>query len=296
MIANGVPVAGQWRGCEGQAGMTDATAWQGAVGDVWAKEWRRTDRSFSDLSRHLDRAIAAVAPERGRACDIGCGAGSTSLALAGARPELDIVGVDLSAALVDIARSRAMESPRLRFLAGDVEQVAPALGRCDLFLSRHGVMFFPAPLVAFRRLRDAAVDGAPFVFSCFRTPAENGWATGLVEAVTGKAPVAATGYAPGPFGFAEPVFVADMLRDSGWHGGDPVAVDYVYRAGAGDDPVEDALAFFCRIGPAAAALSRLAANEREPARDRMRCVLRRHVSAGGVDFAAAAWIWTARAA
>ena len=87
--------------------MTVAADWTGSVGDVWAAEWRRTDRSFADLSRHLDAAILAVASDRPfRAFDIGCGAGGTSLALAEARPDATILGVDLSVGLVDVARER----------------------------------------------------------------------------------------------------------------------------------------------------------------------------------------------
>jgi len=40
--------------------MTSAGDWTGRVGHVWAAEWRRTDRSFADLARHLDAAIVHV--------------------------------------------------------------------------------------------------------------------------------------------------------------------------------------------------------------------------------------------
>ena len=86
--------------------MTSAGDWTGRVGHVWAAEWRRTDRSFADLARHLDAAIVHVAPDTGQALDIGCGAGTTSLALAEARPKLAITGIDLSDELVAIARQR----------------------------------------------------------------------------------------------------------------------------------------------------------------------------------------------
>ncbi len=87
--------------------MTFALDWTGSIGDVWAAEWRRTDRSFADLSRHLDAAILAAAPtHRFRALDIGCGAGGTSLALADARPDATIFGADLSAGLVEVACER----------------------------------------------------------------------------------------------------------------------------------------------------------------------------------------------
>ena len=92
--------------------MTAASDWTGSVGDIWAAEWRRTDRSFADLSRHLDAAILAAAPDGPfRALDIGCGAGCTSLALAEARPDATILGVDLSEGLVEVARNRLAIAP-----------------------------------------------------------------------------------------------------------------------------------------------------------------------------------------
>ncbi len=92
--------------------MTSALDWTGSIGDVWAAEWRRTDRSFADLSRHLDAAILAAAPP-GRFCalDIGCGAGGTSLALAHARSDATILGADLSAGLVEVAGERIAALP-----------------------------------------------------------------------------------------------------------------------------------------------------------------------------------------
>lgn len=88
--------------------MTNAADWGGGVGDVWAAEWRRTDRSFAALSHVLDGMILASAPQRAfRALDIGCGAGGTSLALASARQDASILGIDLSEALVRVAKERA---------------------------------------------------------------------------------------------------------------------------------------------------------------------------------------------
>ena len=81
--------------------MTTVLDWQSRVGDVWAAEWRRTDRGLADLSRYLDAAILAAAPAGSfAALDVGCGAGATSAALASHRPDSTITGIDLSDALV----------------------------------------------------------------------------------------------------------------------------------------------------------------------------------------------------
>lgn len=136
--------------------MTVAADWAGRVGDVWAEEWRRTDRAFAGLAPHLDAAILdAVPPGPFTALDIGCGAGATSLALAAARPDARIVGVDLSSELVELARRRTEQLGNCRFGAGDVLAHAAAV-RPDLLVSRHGVMFFADPHAAFAALRRAA--------------------------------------------------------------------------------------------------------------------------------------------
>ena len=102
--------------------MTNAAEWTGPVGDVWSREWRRTDRSFAELDPVLDAAIAAAAPDSGRALDIGCGAGRTSLALVASRPSLSVTGLDLSPALIAIARERAGDDRQLDFQVADASR------------------------------------------------------------------------------------------------------------------------------------------------------------------------------
>jgi len=275
--------------------MTSAYEWEGPVGDVWAREWRRTDRSWSAMSPYLDAAILAVAPERGRAVDIGCGAGETSLSLASTRPGLDITGIDIAAALIAIARERGEGISNLAFAAGDVTEMLPGLAPVDLLFSRHGVMFFPDPAAGFAALRNATRPGGRIVFSCFREASLNGWAEELIGAVTGERLKLPEGYAPGPFAFADPAFVTGMLQDAGWRDCEKQAVDFPYRAGEGPDPIADALDFFRSIGPTAPLLRAMPPEARPAAMARFAEVVAHHHQHGAVDFPAAAWIWTARA-
>lgn len=276
--------------------MTEAAEWAGAVGDAWAAEWRRTDRSFSGLAVHLDALIAEVAtPDVATALDIGCGAGATSIALATARPGLRVTGIDLSPDLIAVARERGAALPNLGFEQGAVEAVAAGGPPIDLFVSRHGVMFFPDPLAAFRALRVAASPGAQLVFSCFRAARLNPWAAEIVAAILGGPPPPPADYAPSPFAFADPAFVRSLLTDAGWHPSEPVPVDFAYRAGEGPDPVADALSFFGRIGPAAPALRAASPAERAAMLDRIAHVVERYRAHTTVDFPAAAWLWSATA-
>ncbi|WP_425229706.1 methyltransferase domain-containing protein [Sphingomonas sp.] len=279
-----------------QGDVTTAIEWSGPVGDVWAAEWRRTDRSFAGLTPHLDAAILAAAPATGgRAVDLGCGAGQTSIALAAALPGLAVTGVDISAELVRLAAGRAVAMPNLRFTAADLNSDVAVADGADLLCSRHGVMFFADPRTVLTRLHAVVVPGARLVFSCFRVVSENAWAGTLVERLTGQSLPALDGYVPGPFGFGDEEMVAAMLKNAGWAAPPPVPIDFDYVAGEGADPVGDAAAFFRRIGPVAAALRAAPDDQRVAMGDRLLTVLTEHRCGDRVVFPAAAWIWTAQA-
>lgn len=270
--------------------MTKGSDWSGRVGDVWAAEARRTDRSFAGLAPHLDAVIADATVPRACVVDIGCGAGATGRTLATARSDVSVVGVDLSAPLVDVARGRS-DLPNLRYVEGDVLRIAAAL-RPDLYVSRHGIMFFDDPVVAFARLGHAANEGARMVFSCFAERAANRWAAEPISALGGDGDAPA-GDAPGPFAFVDPHRVASILREAGWRSGQPRRVDFRYVAGAGDDPVGDALGFLQRIGPAAPMLRDAPSDDRPALIERLRAVCAGNRHGGEVTFAAVAWIWSA---
>ncbi|THD36566.1 MAG: class I SAM-dependent methyltransferase [Sphingomonas sp.] len=273
--------------------MTSNLEWAGRVGDVWAREWQRTDRSFAGLTPHLIGAALALAPEKGKAIDLGCGAGETTIALASARPKLEVAGVDLSADLITIARWRGAGHANLTFRVGDTAALKPA-SAVDLFLSRHGVMFFDDPVAALSAIRRAGTPDARLVFSCFRDPGLNPWSH-LLDDPGAPAPAASPVYAPGPFGFADRDLTAGILTRAGWVDAEAVPVDYTYIAGAGDNPVDDARLFFSHIGPAARALADVAPDQRAVLFDRLDTALAAHESEGQIKFPAAAWIWTARA-
>ncbi|MAX01263.1 MAG: SAM-dependent methyltransferase [Sphingomonas sp.] len=265
-----------------------ANDWSDKVGAVWAEQWRRTDRAFGSLSQKLNTAIADAAPQGGfRAFDIGCGAGATSFALAEARPEAEIIGVDLSPDLLSVAAQRSRH-PAIRFVEGDAGEVACRETPIDLFVSRHGVMFFSDPVATFARFADVSVPDAAMVFSCFAEIAANPW----VEIATDGVAPPPFG-SPGPFAFADPDYVGDMLAQAGWRG-EVERCDFDYIVGEGDKPVEDAMAFLTRIGPAAAMLRDADGAQHMALLTRMRDILSRNAELGRIAFPASAWIWRAR--
>ena len=280
--------------CRGHRGhnhgaMMDASEWKGPVGQSWAKLHALTDRSFSGLTQQLLDRISAFAGNS--VLDIGCGAGELSLAIARARPQARVVGLDISDDLVAAARLRGEQHSNAEFALGDAARWNREGFVPDLLVSRHGVMFFDDPFGAFAHLHDLAAPGAHLVFSCFRSPRENPWAADIARMIDQPA---GDPLAPGPFAFADPQRIEAVLAAGGWQDVDIAPVDFAYIAGHGADPVADARAFFARIGPAARALRLLEGEARAAFEAKLEPWLAQHRSGDLVVFAAAAWIVTAR--
>ena len=269
--------------------MTKREEWQAQVGRSWAENYRLTDRAFTGLTQRL---LERIAEREGHAVlDVGCGAGELALAVARARPAARVVGVDVSFDLIEAARQRAAGSGNVSFVQADAGAWRDPAFAADVVVSRHGVMFFDQPVAAFANLHAAASDEAELVFSCFRSPEENPWASDLARLL--ELPPAPSSTAPGPFAFADPQHVEDSLAGGGWRGVGFEPIDFAYVAGMGEDPVEDALQMFRRIGPAAPALRALEGEALACAEGWIRDWLAEHRSGDLVAFPAAAWIVTA---
>ena len=270
--------------------MTTEMDWRTQVGRSWAQNYALTDRSFAGLTELLlGRAAPLVG---GQVLDIGCGAGELSLALARQHSGSQVLGVDISYDLVAVAQVRGAGLGNARFLEADAGAWRDPGFSADLIVSRHGVMFFADPVAAFTNIREGANEGARLLFSCFRTPGENAWASGLAELL--GLPPAPNPHAAGPFAFADRSHVEGILAAAGWQDIGFEAADFAYVCGTGEDPVEDALGLFRRIGPAAPYLRSLEGAALADAEARIRDWLEQHRSGNLIAMAAAAWLVTAR--
>lgn len=274
--------------------MSNAPQWATVSGDVWAQRWRELDGVLAGVGGHLDPAIVAAAPPGPfRALDIGCGAGSTSLALATARPDATITASDVSPALVRIAEDR-LAGTGAKPVLGRAEEIAASEEPFDLFFSRHGVMFFADPVRAFRTLRQAATPGAALIFSCFEDWPANLWASELSAAAADR-PVDPPGREPGAFAFADPIHAKAILDSAGWTGATRQSFPFRYVAGRGAAAVDEALSLLGAVGPASMLLRDLDRATRDSALPRMRSSIERQFDGSEVAFPAAACIWSARA-
>ena len=274
--------------------MVDKSEWQGSSGETWAAQWRRTDRSFSGLTERLLERTREFAFND--VLDVGCGAGELSMAIARGRPDVTVTGVDVSPQLVEAARERGSHLGNLRFVLCDAaEWSGDGDSAPDLLVSRHGVMFFDDPLAAFANLARQAQPGASLMFSCFREVPQNPFFTEILRLLPER-PAPSDPTAPGPFAFADQDRVIPILRAGGW---DHIAFekfDFPMIAGAGQDAVDEAVAYFSLIGPAARAAAEMEGAARERFFGRVRDLCERNCHEGIVALPAAAWIVSAKKA
>ena len=145
--------------------------WNNQAGGTWAELQEQMDRQLAPLG---ERAIQALAPVAGeKILDVGCGCGDSTLTLGRAVGAIgEVVGLDVSQPMLEVARRRGAESGlKVGFIQADAETTA--LGDdFDAIYSRFGVMFFDNPTAAFRNLLGALKPGGRLAFVCWRPPEE----------------------------------------------------------------------------------------------------------------------------
>ncbi len=199
--------------------MNDAqiAEWNGEQGRRWVEQQRTLDTMIGPFGQAALRAAAAQPGEQ--VIDVGCGCGSSSLALADAvAPGGRVLGIDVSQPMLAVARAAAAGHPVLSFAEADAASAALPSGQ-DLLFSRFGVMFFDDPAPALGHLRAALRVGGRIAFVCWRTPRDNPWAMVPLLAARealGVTPPPADPLAPGPFAFADDARLRGLLEQAGF--------------------------------------------------------------------------------
>ncbi len=138
--------------------------WNGPAGRAWVEAQEVLDQMFEPLEDLLVEAVLAGSGRR--VLDVGCGTGSTTLAVArrlGA--EGGCVGIDISEPMIAAARARAgREGLPASFIRANAQVHAFEPASFDLIISRFGVMFFDDPVAAFANLARAARNGGKLCF------------------------------------------------------------------------------------------------------------------------------------
>ena len=185
----------------------------------WVATWPERERLTDTVTPHLVKVADARSGQR--IFDVGCGGGSLTITLADAvAPDGEVVGLDISSGLLEVARRRAAEAGRsnVRFVDMDVQTSTLEPGPFDLAVSQFGVMFFDEPTAALAAVRSRLVPEGRFVFACWQSVERNPWHVGtalrplLPPPATpppGKSPV-------GPFAFGDEEYVRELLEAAGF--------------------------------------------------------------------------------
>jgi SAM-dependent methyltransferase len=262
--------------------------WNGPVGERWAKLQETIDASLAEISAAVMK-FADPRP-RERVLDIGCGAGTTTYALAKAvGNEGSVTGVDISEPMLAVARARGRG---VNFRKSDAA-VHLFHATHDLVFSRFGVMFFDDPARAFANIKKAIKPHGRLAFVCWRDVKENLWASTPIAAAHDLVPPQppADPYAPGPYAFADSERLIGFLGKAGYRDIRVEALDTVVNLGATPD---DAATQALNIGP----LARAATGLDDATRDRIRAVVSEAVAQyqtpAGITPPAACWLVRAK--
>ncbi|MBU6445636.1 MAG: methyltransferase domain-containing protein [Alphaproteobacteria bacterium] len=261
--------------------------WNGRVGERWARRHLRIDENLQQITpRVLEFAGARVGET---ALDVGCGAGTTALALAEAVAPGGVTAIDISRPMLEVAKARAVEAEAdIAFHLADASDFAFAPS-FDLVFSRFGVMFFADPVAAFANLRRALKPGGRLRFVCWRTVAENRWASAPFEAAKHLLPPQEPSdpFAPGPYAFADAARVEKILRDAGFRDVTIAVLDCSFYMGAdADEAAQEAL----NVGPLAYAARDLGDAARAKARDIVAAMMGQFATPAGITPPAACWL------
>ncbi|MFI9103157.1 class I SAM-dependent methyltransferase [Streptomyces fildesensis] len=238
------------------------------------------------------RAAARVG-SRDRVLDIGCGTGQTTREAARAAVAGSVLGVDVSAPMLERARRLSDDQAltNVTYQQADAQVHRFPAERFDLCISRFGTMFFADPLAAFTNIGRALRPAARLVLLVWQDRDRNEWAT-LRRSLT-----AATG-TPGPppsgpdgFSLADPGSTEGILTAAGFT---DVGFTDVHEPVYYGPDTATAFDSVLRLLKFQDLLAGLDAATAEQARTRLRATLAAHDTGGGVYFDSRAWIVTAR--
>jgi SAM-dependent methyltransferase len=269
--------------------------WNGPGGQRWTNRHAAQDILLAPVSRLLMERANAKPGER--IFDVGCGFGSIANALAReVAPSGFVLGIDISAPMLDLARQLADKDLPLDFALADATVHPFEPESFDLLVSRFGVMFFAEPVVSFAHMRKALRPQGRVAFACWREPRANPWMMAPLQAVYKHVPKLPPQQPddPGPFGFASEDRVNRILDEAGYKNIAMERCDLSLDIAVGGG-LEAAVRSALEIGPSSRALEGQPPEVKAAAEQSIRDMLAPFVRGESVPLPGSIWIVTARA-
>jgi SAM-dependent methyltransferase len=273
-----------------------ARFWNEDGGPRWVRHEQWFDRMLEPYGAAL--ATAAGAEPDDHVLDVGCGFGTTSLAMARAvGPNGRVLALDISEVMVARVRARASAEGIANVIARVADAQIDALPARHFHraVSRFGVMFFDDLTAAFANIRSSLRGGGRLAFVSWQPVAANEIGSLVLKAmepVTGPSgpPVPR----PGPYGLSDEALVRSVLDDAGYTDVElrPFEAPVVMGGGEGLDA---AVTHCSWMGEVRRVLAELDDERRTEAIGLLRDALATRLVDGRVVLAGAAWVVTATA-
>ena len=278
--------------------MTDANAQQrelwaadGVHGELYVRETERIEAMNGPFGEAMLEAARLQSGER--VLDVGCGTGATTIdAARRVGPAGAAVGVDISAAMLDVARQRVSDGiDNVVFLEADAQVYPFDEGTFDAVISRFGTMFFDDAESAFANLGHAVRPDGRLVIVC-PDPPKSEWVAVTFAAVAPHVGVPDVGPpgAPGPFAFADGDRLARVVKAGGFRDVTLQAVTRPIRLG---DDADDVVAFITSLKEGRELLAGKPEANVAAAVDALREAVSRYAGPGGVVMNETAWLASA---
>lgn len=264
--------------------------WNGQAGQKWVKFSDRLDAMLLPFA-HQILSSAHIAPED-NVLDIGCGGGA--LSMLASQSAKSVLGIDISKPLIALAKERTKTLDTVDFMLSDASEMALETQR-DLIISRFGIMFFADPISAFSNLRRHVKDTGRMRFACWQSPMKNTWARAPLEAAMpflNHPPTPPEPHAPGPFAFADPNYMTEVLTKAGWH--NISLTDWTGDIRLPGHDATEVASFMMEIGP----LSKIMKEQSldlEPVHAALERLSEKASADGSVEMQASIWIVSATA-
>jgi SAM-dependent methyltransferase len=265
-------------------------AWDGDEGAYWAAHPDHFERA---LVAYDDVFFAAAAIDPGdRVLDVGCGTGSTTRHAARAAAAGSVLGVDLSSAMLAVARTRAaidgLANVTFEQVDAQIHPFEPAA--FDVAIGRTSATFFGDRVAGLTNIGRALRPGGRLALHTWQPIAANEWIRDFTAALAaGRHLSMPPPEAPGPFTLAEPDVIGSVLDAAGC--GDVTVNGEQAPMWFGVDAND---AYQLVHGLLGWMLDGLGDNARGRATTALRATIEAHETPGGVLYDSAAWIITAR--
>jgi SAM-dependent methyltransferase len=268
------------------ANVEQLRAWDGDEGAYWAAHPDHFERA---LDRYDEAFFAAAAiGVTDRVLDIGCGTGKTTREAARAATAGSVLGVDLSSAMLAVARQRAADAglDNVRFEQADAQIHPLAPEAFDVAIGSTSIMFFGDRVAGLANIGRALRPGARLVQLTWQPFAHQEWIREFSTALAAGRDLPAPPLdAPGPFTLADPEVISSVLDAAGYT---DVTLDNRREAMWFGADADDAYQLV--VGLLGWMLKGLDDHGRAAAQDALRATIASHATPDGVVYESAAWI------